>query len=138
MQHLFTVWQKMAGLDIPVTDLCHKLSSERVFTPDGKSMIVYSESPGMTTTSFLHLTATLKMMDPGVLEYHAQGRMREFLSGLDIVSYLENLSCPLLLLQAGADHGTMLTDWAINTVNTTVPTVTHVVLDNAGHDFGLG
>jgi pimeloyl-ACP methyl ester carboxylesterase len=44
-------------------------------------------------------------MDPGVLEYHAEGRAREFIEGFDLDKILERITSPVLLLQGNHSLG---------------------------------
>lgn len=76
-------------------------------------------------------------MDPGVLDYHAEGRAREFLEGFDVEKLLERITCPILLLQANPSLGGMMTNDVVEHVQSILPNVMHIYIEKAGHDLGL-
>ena len=76
-------------------------------------------------------------MDPGVLEYHAEGRAREFLEGFDLDKVLERITSPVLLLQGNPLLGGMMTNEAVKHVQSILPNAMHVLIETAGHDLGL-
>ena len=87
--------------------------------------------------SIQSLAVTLSQMDPGVLEYHAEGRADEFLSGFDLDQILEQIACPVLLLQANPSLGGMMTDRVVDQTLSILPNAMHVLLETSGHDLGL-
>jgi pimeloyl-ACP methyl ester carboxylesterase len=76
-------------------------------------------------------------MDPGVLEYHAEGRAREFLEGFDLDKMLERITSPVLLLQGNPLLGGMMTNEAVKHVQSFLPDALQVLIETAGHDLGL-
>ena len=76
-------------------------------------------------------------MDPGVLEYHAEGRAREFLEGFDLDQILACITCPVLLLQGNPSLGGMMTNEVVKHVQSILPNTTHVLIEAAGHGLGL-
>ena len=83
------------------------------------------------------LAEMLHNLDPAVLDYHVAGKLPEFLNDFDIQTILSQITCPLLLLQAQPDLGSMLTKRAVEVMLSSVTNTVHVVLDNVGHDLGL-
>jgi hypothetical protein len=53
---------------------------------------------------------TLSQVDPGVLDFHAEGLTREFFSNVDMEVVLRQTTCPLLLLQGDPSKGGIMTD----------------------------
>ena len=81
--------------------------------------------------------AVLYEMDPGVLDYHASGRVGEFLEVFNFDQFLNDIQCPLLLVQGSPDLGGMMTDGAVQHVKSIVPQTEHALLKASGHDLGL-
>ena len=80
---------------------------------------------------------TLERIDPGVLDYHAAGRVEEFLDGFELDKILEQIQGPVILLQGNPFLGGMMTNDAINRVESFVSNVEHAYIESAGHDLEL-
>jgi pimeloyl-ACP methyl ester carboxylesterase len=78
----------------------------------------------------------ISQLDPAVMEYHAEGRQREFLEGIQSVD-LAQIDCPVLLLQGNPALGGLLTDGEVVQAKQLMPQVTHVRFEHAGHDLGI-
>ena len=85
--------------------------------PETGDQIRYADSPGVDAVRIRDLALTLDAMDPGVLEYHAEGRVSEFLDGFDLDRILERIRCEVLLLQGDPARGGMMTDGSVMILN---------------------
>jgi pimeloyl-ACP methyl ester carboxylesterase len=134
----FSALQKIAELShSSIQEIERKISNIPVQIPGQELPIRYAESPGVDGINIQQLAITLSQMDPGVLEYHATGRVFEFLDGIDVDDILAKISCPLLLLQANPSLGGMMTNDVVNHIQSKVPWAQHAFLETCGHDLGL-
>lgn len=79
----------------------------------------------------------LSQLDPGVLEYHAEGRAREIMEGLEPKEILVKINCPVLLLQGNPSQGGMMTNASIEYALPKLKSATHVLIEPFGHGLGL-
>jgi pimeloyl-ACP methyl ester carboxylesterase len=79
----------------------------------------------------------VSQLDPGVLEYHAQGRLKEYLEGIDSPDF-HRITCPLLLIQGNPEKGALLSDGEVERVLAEHSHISHVRIEHAGHDLGFG
>ena len=136
-QDYFSTLRQKAGMKESFSGL-KKALGEMLIQVAGKDELVrYEDSPGVDPVDIQQLAMTLYQMDPSVLDYHAAGHPKEFLAGFVFEEILEKIECPLLLLQANPSLGGMLTDSAVQQVQSILPDVTHVMLETVGHDLGL-
>jgi pimeloyl-ACP methyl ester carboxylesterase len=133
----FSVLRDLAGLDLPIPDLVERVAKTPIPIPGETALIPYGESPGVDAVQVLGLATTLFHLDPGVLEYHAEGRAEEFLCGFDLETILGKITCPALFIQADPKLGGMITDRSMETVQTILSTALHIKMDGFGHDLGL-
>jgi pimeloyl-ACP methyl ester carboxylesterase len=136
-KYWFSVLRKLAGMDLSFAGLTKQLADIPIQDPGQDNRIRYGDSPGVDAIHNQQLALTLSHMDPGVLEYHAEGRAREFLEGFDLDMILERITSPVLLLQANPSLGGMLTNEAVKNVRSILPNAMHVFIEAAGHDLGL-
>ena len=136
-QYYFSALRELAGSDHSIAELTRRIADIPVQVAGQDTRIRYGDTPGVDAIEIQQLAITLSHMDPGVLEYHAQGRAREFLEGFDLDKLLERTTCPVLLLQANPSLGGMLTDEAIKHIQSILPNVMHIFIETAGHALGL-
>jgi pimeloyl-ACP methyl ester carboxylesterase len=79
----------------------------------------------------------VSQLDPGVLEYHAQGRLVEYLEGISNPDF-HRITCPVLLIQGNPEKGALLSDGEVEQVLSEHPDISHVRIEHAGHDLGFG
>lgn len=91
--------------DKPVAELTRSLAQVPVRSPDGTSTQRLGDLRDLASLRFA--AACLKQVDHDVLEPIVAGR---WLAGYDVQQVLSRLQCPVLLLQADAAAGGMLTD----------------------------
>ncbi len=97
----------------------------------------YGDLPEVDAAGLRQWAKTLGQLDPGVLEFHAEGRIREMLEDLDMDHWLRLISCPLLLLQGNPSLGGLMTDRDVEHALSVFPEAYHVRIEDAGHDLGL-
>jgi pimeloyl-ACP methyl ester carboxylesterase len=136
-KYWFSVLRSLAGMDLSIAGLTKRIADIPIQVPGQDTQIRYGDSPGVDAIHIQQWAITLSHMDPGVLEYHAEGRAREFLEGFDLDKLLERITCPVLLLQANPSLGGMMTNEAVKHVQSILPNAMHVFIETAGHDLGL-
>ena len=65
----------------------------------------YGDLPGVDNEHLLGWAETLSQVDPDVAQYHAEGRMDEYVQHVDLDAAMKRVSCPVLLLQADPAQG---------------------------------
>jgi pimeloyl-ACP methyl ester carboxylesterase len=113
MQRFYTSAQKLAGK--PKEEL------ETLFKQRGTSIEEAEE---------------VSQLDAGVLEYHAQGRLKEYLGGISDPDF-HKITCPVLLIQGNPVKGALLSDEEVARALSEHPHITHVRIEHAGHDLGF-
>jgi len=136
-RYWFSALRELAGLDLSIAELSRRIADIPVGVPGQEARIRYGDSPGVDAIDLQQLAITLSHMDPSVLEYHAEGRAREFLEGFDLDQILARITCPVLLLQGNPSLGGMMTDEVVQHVQSILPHTTHVFIETAGHGLGL-
>jgi pimeloyl-ACP methyl ester carboxylesterase len=133
----FSAFQSIAGGTGSLEEMVQCLASLPVRMPGSGEMVRFADRPGVEAIGLRGFAKTLHMMDPGVLDYHATGRGREYLEGYDPAQIAAQIDCPVLLLQASPSKGAMMTERGIEIVTAGCKNAVHVCLDQAGHDLGL-
>jgi pimeloyl-ACP methyl ester carboxylesterase len=136
-QNYFTELRKLAGLEQSITKIAEMIAEIPIQIPGQDTKIKYGAAPGVDMIEIQQLAITLKHMDPGVLEYHAEGRAVEFFEGFELDASLPKITSPVLLLQGNPALGGMMTSDSVKHVQSILPDVNHVLLNEVGHDLGL-
>ena len=136
-KYWFSILRELAGLGLPFAELSRRIADIPVQVPGQDSPIRYGDRPGVDAIQIQQLAITLSRMDPGVLEYHAEGRASEFLEGFDLDQILARITCPVLLVQGNPSRGGMMTDEVVKHVQSMLPNAMHVLIETAGHGLGL-
>jgi pimeloyl-ACP methyl ester carboxylesterase len=136
-KYWFSALRELAGLNLSIAELSRRIADIPVQVPGKDTRIRYADSPGVDGIHIQQLAITLSHMDPGVLEYHAEGRVREFLEGFDLDQILGRITCPVLLLQGNPILGGMMTNQVVKHVQSILPNAMHVLIETAGHGLGL-
>jgi len=134
---LFSAFRALASSNHTIADIVSELAAIPVMVQDQEAPIRYGDQPGIDNTHLRQLAITLKQLDPDVLEYHAEGRAEEYLEGFDLDRYLENITCPVLLVQGNPALGGMMTDRSIEHALARLDRGYHVLVKEAGHDLGM-
>jgi len=131
----FSALRRLSGLNLSITELSTRIADIPVRVRGQNAPIRFGDSPAIDAIQIQQLAITLSHLDPGVLQYHAEGRAMEFLEGYDLDALLSRISCPVLLLQANNSLGGMMTDRVIRHVQSILPKALHVLINK---DHGLG
>jgi pimeloyl-ACP methyl ester carboxylesterase len=134
----FAALRELANSGRSLAELAAKLAELPVWVPGQDKPIPYRDRPGVDDA---HLRAWAKMvsqLDPGTLDFHAEQRAAEFLSKLDMDALLSRIACPVLLVQGNPALGAMLTSEAVDHAMRLLADGTHVLIEQTGHDLGLG
>jgi pimeloyl-ACP methyl ester carboxylesterase len=100
--------------------------------------VKYKDLPEVTSVELREWAKSLTLLDPGVVDCHAEGRRHELLEAFDFEPLLRAVSCPVLLLQGEIEMGALMTDEDVQFAMSLLPEAHHVKIKNAGHDLGLG
>jgi pimeloyl-ACP methyl ester carboxylesterase len=136
-QHFYELREISRRKDLSKREIAARVADIPVQVPGQAEEIRYGDSPGMDQIRIQQLAIVLADMDPGVLDYHATGQAEAFLEGLDLDNYLEQINCPVLLLQADPTLGGMMTNAGVQHVKSVLPTTMHAFFKSTGHDLGL-
>jgi pimeloyl-ACP methyl ester carboxylesterase len=79
----------------------------------------------------------LSQVDPDAAQYHAEGRLDEYVERVDLEGSLRQLSCPVLLLQGDGSQGGVVSDEDVEQVLALLVDGVNVHLDGKGHNLGL-
>ena len=135
--NLFSAFRDLAGPDKSLAHIFKDLREIPVHIPGETEPVRYADQPGLDAIDLLRYAKTLSMLDPGVLDYHAEGRVDEFLEGFELREMLHNITCPVLLVKGNPNLGGMMTDESVDFALNELPNATHVLIEGAGHDLGL-
>jgi pimeloyl-ACP methyl ester carboxylesterase len=80
---------------------------------------------------------TLSQVEPEVLDFHAEGRTREFFRNVNMDAVLRRISCPVLLLQGDPSNGGMLSDHDVEYARSVNSEISNIVIPDEGHSLGL-
>lgn len=98
---------------------------------------VLADLPGVDPASSRAWARTLSQVDPDVTQYHAEGRLYEYVQNVDLEASLRRVTCPVLLLQGDQAHGGVVSDEDVERVMELLADGVHVRLEGASHDLGL-
>jgi pimeloyl-ACP methyl ester carboxylesterase len=135
-----SLWRTMRGLagsGLSVTERASVLAGLPVSVPGQDKPILNGDLPGMNAAHFRGWAKTLSQVDPDVAQYHAEGRMDEYVEKVEPDTALRRLTCPVLLLQGDPSQGGVISDEDVEHVLSLLADGLHVRLDGAGHDLGL-
>ncbi|MFN2234860.1 MAG: alpha/beta fold hydrolase [Anaerolineales bacterium] len=135
-KYWFSAMRELARLGLSIPELSKRIADIPVQAPGQDARIRFGDSPGVDAIQIQQMATMLSHMDPGVLEYHAEGRAREFLEGFDMDQILARITCPVLLLQGNPSLGGMMTDEMVKHAQSILPNAMHVLIESAGHSLG--
>lgn len=133
----FAALREIAASEQPLPELVLALADLPVPVPDQDPPVRYGDLPMVDDVYLRYWAKTVSQMDPDILEYHAEGRVQEFLSDFDLDNMLQKINCPVLLIQGNPELGGLMTDQAVAHSLEILPDVSHVLLEKTGHDLGL-
>ena len=124
--------RRIVGSKSSVPELAAALSDLPVFVPGQKAPVRYAGLPGKDTAHLRRRAKTLRQVDPDAVQYHAEGRIEEYVQNVDLDASLRRLTCPVLLVQAEA-----VSDSDAKHALSLLANGVHVKLEDIGHDLGL-
>lgn len=133
----FTSIQELAGSKLSVPQLAQALGELPVRLSGLDEPPLYKEMPGMDAAHLRAWAKTTSQLDPDVLAYHATGRGKEFLDGIDMDAILQRVTCPTLLIRANPQLGALLSAAAAEHALSILPNAVQVLLEPVGHNLGL-
>jgi pimeloyl-ACP methyl ester carboxylesterase len=132
---LFSAFRDLAGSEKSRVQISNYLAEIQINIPGEQEPIRYADQPGVDALELRQFAKTLSMLDPGVLDYHAEGRADEYLAGFDLEKMLPNITCPVLLVQGNPNLGGMMTNESVANALAELPDATTVLIEGAGHDL---
>jgi pimeloyl-ACP methyl ester carboxylesterase len=134
---IFSAFRALASSDLSINEIAKEISEIQIPVPGQEANVSYGDQPGIDTVSLWQLATTLKDLDPGVLKYHAEGRAEEYLEDFHLDRVLEQITCPVLLLQGNPSLDGMMTDRSVKNAMTRLEKGCHIFFEHYGHDLGL-
>jgi pimeloyl-ACP methyl ester carboxylesterase len=135
-----SMWRTMrelavSGLSVP--ELASALANLPAPVPGQDTPYRLGDLPGMDAVHFRAWAKTLSLVDPDAAQYHAEGRLEEYVEQVDLDGALGRILCPVLLIQGDPSHGGIVTDGDVEHTLSLLADGLHVQLAGAGHDLGL-
>jgi pimeloyl-ACP methyl ester carboxylesterase len=134
-QNQWSTIRRLAGSGLSVPELASALAD--LSLPGGDTPGRLADLPGMDATFLRSWAKSLSQVDPDVAQYHAEGRLDEYVENVDLDSALQRVVCPVLLLQADPSQGGLVSDTDVEQALSLLSDGLHVRLEGAGHDLGL-
>jgi len=134
------LWRTIRGLigsRLSVPELASALAGLPVSVPGQDTPIRYGDLPGKDSAHFRGWAKTLSQADPDAAQYHAEGRLDEYVQKVDLDTALRRMTCPVLLLQGDPSQGGLISDSDVEHALSLLSDGLHVQLEGAGHDLGL-
>jgi len=134
------MWREMrrlasAGLSVP--ELASALADLPLPGKAAGKPLRYGDLPGVDTAYLRGWARTLSQVDPDAVQYHAEGRLDEYVAKVDLDGMLQRIACPVLLLQANPSLGGLISDEDAAHALSLLPNGVHVQLESVGHNLGL-
>jgi len=134
---LYRALRRLAGSGLSVPELACALADLPVSVPGQDTPIRYGDLPGRDPAHLRGWAKTLSQVDPDVAQYHAEGRMDEYVHKVDLDAALQRITCPVLLLQGDPSYGGVVSDGDAEHALSLLPDGLAVKLLGTGHDLGL-
>jgi pimeloyl-ACP methyl ester carboxylesterase len=134
---LYRAMRDLAGSGLSVPELASSLADLPVSVSGQDAPMRYGDLPGMDAAHLRGWAKTLSQVDPDVAQYHAEGRMDEYVQKVDLDTALRRMTCPVLLLQGDPSQGGVISDSDVKHALSLLPNGLHVKLEGTGHDLGL-
>lgn len=135
---LWGAMRGLAGSGLSVLELASELADMPVSVPGQDTPMRYGDLPGTDAAHLRGWAKALSQVDPDVAQYHAEGRLDEYVRKVDLDSALQRVTCPVLLLQGDPSQGGVVSDSDAEYALSLLPDGLHVQLEGTGHDLGLG
>lgn len=135
-----SMWRRMrtladAGLSVP--ELASELAKLPVELPGRDQPMQLGDLPGMDAAYLRAWAKSLHQVDPDVAQYHAERRIDEYVEHIDLNAALQQIACPVLLLQGDPAMGGVVSDRDVESTLSLLSDGLHIRIEGAGHDLGL-
>jgi pimeloyl-ACP methyl ester carboxylesterase len=134
---MWRILRDLASSGLSVPELADGLANMQVPIPGEVATTRYGDQKGVDEAHLREWAEVLCQVDPDVAEYHAEGRLNEYVQQVDVETILRQLQFPILLVQADPRFGGMVSDEDANHALSLLSNGVHVKLDDTGHDLGL-
>lgn len=135
--NLWRALRDLVGSGLSVPELASALAELPISVPGQETPMRYGDLPGKDMAHLRSWAEVLSQVDPDVVQYHAEGRIEEYVEKVDSDSALRCMTCPVLLLQADPSRGGYIWDNDAEHALAMLPHGLHVRLEGVGHDLGL-
>jgi len=134
---LYHALRSLASSGLSVSEIASALRDLPVRVSGQDIPLRYGDLPGMDAAHLRGWAKTLSQVDPDVAQYHAEGRMKEYVHEVDLDAALRRITCPVLLLQGDPSQGGVISDSDAKNALALLPDGLHVKLEGTGHDLGM-
>jgi pimeloyl-ACP methyl ester carboxylesterase len=135
---LWRALRDVVGRGLSVPELAAALADLPISVPGQDAPMRYGDLPSTDAAHLQSWAKTLSQVDPDVAQYHAEGRLDEYVEKVDVDAALQQITCPVLLLQGDPSRGGHVDDGDAKHALSLLPDGLHTKLEGAGHDLGLG
>jgi pimeloyl-ACP methyl ester carboxylesterase len=129
----YSALRRIIGSRLSVPELAATLADVPVSVSGQEEPVRYGDLPGRDAVRLRAWAKTLSQVDPDVVQYHAEGRMKEYVQNVDLDAALQRVTCPVLLLQAE-----VVSDSDAKHALSLLANGVHAKLEDSDHDLGLG
>lgn len=131
---VFRIWLDLLRIGMSVDDLSHSLGEVPFFDEKGNQSGYFRDLPGWDNAYLRYTAAYLQKVDPDVISAFVENRMEE---DQDLIPSLQNVRCPVLLLQGNPSLGALMTDDDVKSALQLIPQASAVRINSTGHDLHL-
>lgn len=133
-------WCRLRDLlrsNLSLSELVMGLADLPVSSTGKDATVRYGDIPGVDKVHLGEWAEILSQVDPDVAQYHAEGRIDEYVQQVNLDMMIKRITCPVLLIQADPACGGVITDDDVEHALAQLSDGQHVQLKGAGHDLGL-
>ena len=135
---LWRTLRGLAGSGLRLPQMASALADMPVSVSGRDGPVRYGDVPGVDAAHLRGWAKTLSLVDPDVAQYHAEGRLDEYVAQVEPDAVLRQIPCPVLLLQADPSKGGMVSDRDAEHALSLLADGVHVRLEGVGHNLGMG
>jgi pimeloyl-ACP methyl ester carboxylesterase len=139
-ENRIAMWRTLRELGnsgLSISEFASGLAEMQVPIPGKDTTVRYGDLSGVSESSIREWADILSQVDPDVVQYHAEGRLNEYVQQVEIETILRQLQFPILLVQADPKCGGVVSDEDAKNALALMSNGVHVMLDDTGHDLGF-
>jgi pimeloyl-ACP methyl ester carboxylesterase len=125
-------WRELAGGQHPIPDMIEALKEAPIELPERAAPVRMRDAYGEDAPVFEWLATNLYYNDPDMLTILLDD-FESFVAGYEMAVILPAIRCPVLLLQADAAAGGLMTDAEVKQALRVLASPTHVQLKGVSH-----